>query len=159
MPITPLGITTTYSVEQAKSRLHAMGISDKGIPSSFRYAQLIELNYICHLCAVARGWWHEKDGVTPKALNFGERIALVHSELSEGLEGYRKSLMSDHLIGISMFSEEMADTYIRLGDMLHAMGEMGELGIDDIILHKLEYNMIRHDHSIEHRSGEGGKKF
>lgn len=41
-------------------------------------------------------WWHDADGNRIDR-NFGELLCLVHSEISEAMEGDRKSLMDDHL--------------------------------------------------------------
>ena len=42
-------------------------------------------------------WWHDLHTGERLNRNFGELIALVHSELSEALEGHRKDLMDDKL--------------------------------------------------------------
>lgn len=56
----------------------------------------------------AQGFW-ESD-------NTGEKIALMHSELSEALEADRKNLPSDHIEGFSGLEEELADCIIRIFD-------------------------------------------
>ena len=42
-------------------------------------------------------WWRDPRTGEPIIRNFGELIALCHSELSEALEGHRKNLMDDKL--------------------------------------------------------------
>lgn len=69
---------------------------------------------------VAAGWW--TDLTTGESLK-GKRpalelLALVHSELSEGLEGVRKNLMDDKLPDRPMIEVELADAEIRTYDTI-----------------------------------------
>jgi len=64
------------------------------------------------------------------------RIALMHSELSEALEGIRKNLPDDHMPNRSMEVAEMADTVIRILD--YAGGY--DLPLSEVILEKMKYN-------------------
>jgi len=73
--------------------------------------------------------------------NFGEKIALIHSEVSEALEAHRKGLSSDHLPGFSGIAEELADTVIRIFDLAGRMG----VPLGDAIIAKSLYNLTR-DH-------------
>jgi hypothetical protein len=67
-------------------------------------------------------WWH--DLVTGERLdrNKGELICLMHSELSEAMEGERKNLMDDKLPHRKMAEVELADTLIRIFDYAGAYG-------------------------------------
>jgi hypothetical protein len=82
-------------------------------------------------------------------------IALIHSELSEGLEGLRKNLMDDHLPHRKMVTAEMADVIIRVFDFADTF----DLNLGDTVVEKDDYNHNRPDHKIENREKEGGKKF
>lgn len=57
----------------------------------------------CHNNAVEHGWWEEKRPIP-------ELLCLIHSEVSEALEAYRKADMDN-------FREELADIAIRLFDL------------------------------------------
>lgn len=59
--------------------------------------------------------------------NFGEKVALIHSEASEMLEANRKSLTSAHIAGFTGEEEEAADILIRLLDLAaHRGWRLGE---------------------------------
>ena len=108
-----------------------------------------ELQKTCHQRASEAGWWNGEDH------NIAEKLCLIHSEISEGMEGYRKDLMDDHLPHRSMLEVELGDAVIRIMDLA------GHLGFDlsGAILEKMEYNQTRADHKPENRELEGGKKF
>lgn len=99
-------------------------------------------------------WWHDAEGNRIER-NKGELICLMHSELSEAMEGVRKDLMDDKLPDRKMEEVEMADTIIRILDYCGAYG----LDIGGAVKDKLAYNAQRADHKIENRMSEGGKKF
>lgn len=100
-------------------------------------------------------WWVDLHTGEPLDRNVGEMIALCHSELSEGLEGYRKSKWDDHLPHRPMLEVELADCVIRCLDL--AAGR--KLDIGGAIAEKMTYNRHRADHQREARLAEGGKKF
>lgn len=81
--------------------------------------------------------------------NFGEKLALVHGELSEALEYYRKgNTPSDHIPEFSGVEEEFADVIIRLMNIAERMN----LRVPQAMLAKQGFNANR---PFKH----GGKKF
>lgn len=107
---------------------------------------------------VAAGWWTNLETGQPVPKGDVQvqlaKLALVHSEVSECVEGVRKNLMDDHLPHRSMAEVEAADAMIRLYDL--AAHEGWDLA--GAIFEKLAYNAQRADHKIENRLKEGGKK-
>lgn len=71
--------------------------------------------------------------------NTGEKIALMHSELSEALEADRKDLMSDHIADFSGVEEELADCMIRIMDF----AGHHNLRLSEAITAKLQFNLSR----------------
>ena len=117
----------------------------------------------CHVAAAEAGWWTDpKTGEllcsaedSPAKVNIGERIALMHSELSEALEGARKGAMDDHLPEFNALTVELADAVIRIFDFAGGLS----LRLPEALVAKLAYNRTRADHKIENRRKDGGKKF
>jgi NTP pyrophosphatase (non-canonical NTP hydrolase) len=109
---------------------------------------------LCHGASVRGGWWHDLETQQPLQRNVAEMLCLIHSEVSEALEGHRKNLMDDKLPHRPMLEVELADTVIRIADLCGGL----KLDLAGAILEKLEYNAKREDHKIENRKKEGGKK-
>lgn len=92
---------------------------------------------------------------TLKTRNIGELLCLVHSEISEAMEGARKNLMDDKLPHRKMIEVELADALIRIFDIAGAYG----LDLGNAIFEKRQYNTNRADHKLENRLKDNGKKF
>ncbi len=109
---------------------------------------LAELQDLIHKQNVDMGWWDH-----PREM--GTLLCLVHSEISEAMEGDRKGLMDDHLPHRDMVEVELADAIIRILDIAGFEG----MDIEGAIKEKLEYNRTRADHQRGVREGIGGKKY
>lgn len=110
-----------------------------------------------HAQNVKVGWWDELEGLSPRfrKMLFAEKMALVHSEVTEALEGLRKDQMDDKLPWRTMAEVEISDAIIRLLDLAKGMG----LEVGAPLIEKLAFNSQRADHKRENREAPGGKAF
>ena len=99
-------------------------------------------------------WWHDQDG-SPLERNKGELLCLIHSEISEAMEGERKSLQDDKLTHRPMAEVELADALIRICDYAAGFG----YDLDGAVMEKLAFNQQRADHQYEARAATNGKKW
>lgn len=122
------------------------------------------LSAVIHQRNVEAGWWTDpktgkdlrgKDEFGRDNRNVPEMLCLIHSEVSEAMEGYRKNLMDDKLPHRSMLEVELADVFIRIFDLAGAHN----LDLSGAVLEKLSFNKTRPDHKLENRLKDGGKQF
>lgn len=122
------------------------------------------LSEMIHARNVEAGWWTDintgqdlrgKDELGRDRRNVPELLCLVHSEVSEAMEGYRKNRMDDKLTSRTMFEVELADVFIRIFDIAGAHN----LDLSGAVFEKLTFNKTRPDHALENRLKSDGKKF
>jgi hypothetical protein len=107
----------------------------------------------CH--AANQHWWHHPATGERLDRNKGELLCLIHSEISECMEGERKDLMDDKLPHRKMAEVELADALIRIFDYAGAFG----YDIEGAVAEKRAYNAFRADHKAEARLAGNGKKW
>ena len=93
-----------------------------------------EIQKEIHQTAKEKGWWNGDR-------SDGEIIALIHSELSEGLEYLRKNkyAKSDHIPHFLGIEEELADVIIRVLDF----AEKRNLKVASAVIAKMQFNKMR----------------
>lgn len=109
---------------------------------------------LAHRTASDAGWYRDPKTGEEIKRNFGEVVALMHSELSEALEADRKGLKDDKLPHRDGREVEFADCILRILDTAAALG----LDVAGAIIEKNRYNRQRADHKLENRAS-GGKKY
>jgi len=114
---------------------------------------LNRLSAECH--AANQHWWHDPTTGARLNRNRGELLCLIHSEISECMEGERKNLPDDKLPHRRMAEVELADALIRIFDYAGAFG----YDLDGAVAEKREFNAHRADHKAEARLAPGGKAF
>lgn len=118
------------------------------------------LTDVCYEASKEGGWHNDiKTGRPRTAKQNNElvptRLCLIHSEISEAMEGHRKGLADDKLPHRPMIEVELADAVIRICDLAGAMGY--DLG--GAIAEKIAFNLQRADHKKEARLSAGGKAY
>lgn len=108
---------------------------------------------LCHKAASDAGWWEGVDINAPHVVP--AKLCLIHSEISEAMEGDRKNLMDDHLPNRKLLEVELADAVIRIFDLAGVMG----LDLGGAMVDKMEYNASRLDHKKSERNKLGGKRY
>lgn len=134
--------------------------------NDLQVTSLQELQYGIHENNVKAGWWTDLDSgldLVQQARNgtrlgkaiVAEKLCLIHSEVSEAMEGARKNLMDDKLPHRKMIEVELADALIRILDLAGAL----HLDLAGAVQEKLIFNSTRPDHKIENRKEENGKSY
>lgn len=110
---------------------------------------------LAHSTATEAGWYTDPKTGESIVRNFGEVVALMHSELSEALEADRKNTFDDKLPHRDGREVEFADCIIRILDTAAALG----LDVAGAFIEKNRYNRQRADHKLSARAGENGKRY
>lgn len=121
-------------------------------------AAVYSLQDACHHASKAAGWWNDLrtgEPIIQRPHVVGEKLMLIVSEVSEAMEGHRKSLQDDKLPHRKMIEVELADAIIRIADLAGALG----LDLGGAVAEKLAFNATRPDHKPESRMAEGGKAY
>ena len=137
-------------MEAGKNEIVATMFSEMGAKERVERAEAIVYG-ISSLMVMAHGQSARSGFYDGAPFNLAEKIALIHSELSEALEFARRGpineTMSEKIPDFTGVEEELADVLIRVGDLAAAL----DLDLDRAVLAKMSYNASR---AYKH-----GKKF
>jgi NTP pyrophosphatase (non-canonical NTP hydrolase) len=121
-------------MNQGQITTSSLQISNKDVELPTDYG-LDVLAAILHETAIEKGFWDN-----PKNFDvLGNKLALIHSEVTEVLEAIRKNKGSEEIV------EEMVDILIRTLDLYASMRNGGfvEHSLDEILFNKMEKNKAR----------------
>lgn len=95
---------------------------------------LNELVKEAHSTASRKGWWDLEP-------NIPEKLALIHSEISEALEEFRGGSMTPYRVGTKPegFPVELADAIIRIADLCGYL----QIDLEAVLTEKMAYNATR----------------
>lgn len=127
---------------------------NKQLPSQTE-KRVNELRDFCYQESTNAGWHTNLETGELLERNKGEMIALIHSEVSEMLEGERKDLMDDKLTHRKMAEVEAADVIIRVLDYCGRWN----YDVGGALIEKIKFNRERSDFKLENRKKTNGKKF
>ena len=120
----------------------------------------------CHTASLGAGWWYDLkididlrrqacEGTRLGKALVAEKLCLIHSEISEAMEGHRKGLQDEKLPEFPAITVELADACIRIFDLAGALC----LDLGPALAAKMAYNATREDHKLENRGKPGGKAY
>jgi NTP pyrophosphatase (non-canonical NTP hydrolase) len=148
-------------IVQTKNSIYKVEWQRHTLPANDNHDTAADINAfvaLTHGASSAAGWWNEPGTGIDLRTNpyvIGTKIGLIHSEISEAMEGHRKGAMDDHLPHRKSIEVELADAMIRIGDMAGVLG----LDLGGAIVEKMAYNARRADHKMDNRAATGGKVY
>lgn len=159
-------LRAALELENSRDNFHAfceMAVNDATFVATFLNALADKV----HADNVAAGWWTDlKTGESVlHTRNVPEMLCLIHSEISEAMEGHRKKMMDDKLSHRPMLQVELVDAMIRILDLagsrmaIEREDSSPVHGFGNIFEEKRAYNRTRPDHRRENRAKAGGKAF
>lgn len=122
-------------------------------PAQARAMAINDLVSYFHGKSAGNGWWPESMRSNPLVVS--NKLALIHSEISEAMEGDRKNAMDDKLPHRKMIEVELGDALIRICDLAGFLN----LDLGGATMEKDAYNDNRADHKTAARQAVGGKAY
>jgi NTP pyrophosphatase (non-canonical NTP hydrolase) len=130
-------------------------------PSEVKMKDLNSYAKECHDASASNGWWNcphtgedllSNPSYAPYVI--ATKIALIHSETSEMLEGHRRTAKDDKLTHRDAAEVEAVDVLIRIFDLAGKMG----WDLQGAYNEKMVFNDNRPDHKVAQRKA-GGKLY
>jgi NTP pyrophosphatase (non-canonical NTP hydrolase) len=125
--------TNTYAFfEQYENEFHELKEDFEAQIVDKNFMEIQTIQEEAHRNSIKSGFWNEDQ-------SFAQKIALIHSELSEALEADRKGLYDDKLPERDGREVELADAVIRICDLAEAY----DFDLQSAINEKMVYNAGR----------------